>query len=797
MFKRVVNLAAYQAAASFIRSVPVPARLAAGLQTRQAASIEHLIVIMLLVGLLNTAIVMLILHSDGYNPLTGVWGSGLVLLNGLSFLQHLRAKKFAHRKGFAARKISSVERGAVLHGLFWGALPLMAATAASESQFMAVVTVSAGMMFGGTFLLSRVPVAAIIFVLPIGVGLVTGSVLRGGMTSQLIAILSCVYVFVLVYSVRWVHRQFVQQHLIEATLDEQSQLISMLLRDFGETSSEWFWQTGPDFQLEEVPCDMDTSSAEKSFLQAGRNIFSLFEGGSDRKRLEARLYAHEPFQNVVVRVRASRSNASWVSLTGKPTFIDDVFTGYRGVASDVTQAKLAEDRIAQLAYFDELTGLPNRANLLSQLETWAGAPLAEGSTRAVLCLDLDTFKVINDTLGVHAADQILRQVTNRLTERVLPADVVARLSSDGFAMMIERPAGETLASYLDSLASYLSEPYSVLGASIVCTASIGAAPVGDKNLDAVQFLKRADLAMHEARRKGNGRWASFSQEIADRADARLRGERDLRMALERGELYLVYQPQISAQTQKIVGFEALVRWDHPELGSIPPSEFVPIAEETGQIVQIGEWIIRSAFAEAAKLPRRIRMSVNISPLQMSSDNLLPSIVNALAVNRLAPSRIELEITESVLMSDTTFALQRLRQLRELGVRVSLDDFGTGYSSLSYLRQFPFDKIKIDQSFVRNLETDQGSRAIIHATLNLARLMGMRCTAEGVETLYQASFLKEHGCDDLQGYIAGKPQPMKNFLHLLKPVCGETETACSPSLQASCALEPRPLLASNL
>jgi diguanylate cyclase (GGDEF)-like protein len=493
----------------------------------------------------------------------------------------------------------------------------------------------------------------------------------------------------------------------------------------------------------------------------------------------------------------SGSAACWVSLTGKPIFIDDVFTGFRGVASDVTQARLADERIAQLAYFDELTGLPNRANLLSQLETWVAAPLAEGAGRTALCLDLDTFKVINDTLGAHAADQILRQVTNRLTEHALPTDIVARVSSDGFVMMIERPAGGELEAFLDTLASYLAEPYSVLGASIVCTASIGAAPADDRNLDAVHFLKRADLAMHEARRKGKGRWASFSQEIAGRADARLRGETDLRRAMERGELYLVYQPQISAQTQKVVGFEALVRWDHPELGSIPPSEFVPIAEETGQIVQIGEWIIRTAFAEAAKLPRRIKMSVNISPLQMSSDNLIPCIVNALAANRLTPSRIELEITESVLISDTTFALQRMRQLRELGLRVSLDDFGTGYSSLSYLRAFPFDKIKIDQSFVRDLETDKGCRAIVQATLSLAKLMGMRCTAEGVETLCQASFLKEHGCDDLQGYLAGRPQPMKNFAYLLEPVCPATDHGCRLSAQEPGAAQPLPQAARSV
>ena len=760
-----------EAAVKFIKSVPVPEKLQAGLRAKQVNTINHLIVVMLLVGLLNTAIVLLELRIDGANPMSGFWGFGLILLNGLTFLQHLRGQKYSQRPGYAARKIDAVAKSATLHGLFWGALPLMVAIGAADPQFMAILTITAGMMFGGTFLLSRVPIAAVCFIVPIGIGLVGAAALRGGLTSQLIGVLAAVYVFVLIYSVRWAHRQFVQQYLSEAALTEQSQVISLLLRDFGESSSDWLWQTGADFRLEAVPCSGSDDEKSKAFMSAGRNFFSLFQSGESRRKLEETMQARQPFHDVVLQVRVSGCDNCWVSLTGKPIHEDDRFVGFRGVASNVTQAKQAEDRIERMAHFDDLTGLPNRASLLSQLDGWVNAPLPVASGRALLCLDLDTFKVINDTMGHQAADLLLRQVTNRLTECSLPTDIVARIASDGFVLAVERPLRGGLEDLLDRLSAYLSEPYSVWGAAIVCTASIGVRRFDDRNLDALAALKHADLAMHAARRKGKGQWAMFTAEMADRAEARLRGESELRQAIELGQLHLVYQPQMSAQTHKVVGFEALVRWNHPKLGMIPPSEFVPIAEENGMIVPIGEWIIRSAMAQAARLPENIKIAINISPLQMNSTSLVSTIVHALAANRLDPSRIELEITESVLIADTGFALDRLRQLRDMGLRISLDDFGTGYSSLSYLRMFPFHKIKIDQSFVRDIETDTESRAITQATLTLAQLMGLRCTAEGVETLFQASFLREHGCDELQGYLVGKPQPMDKMWHLIEAAGG--------------------------
>lgn len=753
--------------AMFIRPVPVPEKLRAALQAKQVSSINHLIVVIILVGLLNTAIVLLELGSTSLHPMMIIWGSALTLVNIVTYVHHVRGLKYSHKEGYAARKLDMGAKNATVHGILWAALPMLVAINAPDMQFMITMLIATGMAFGGTFLLSRVPLAAICFIVPISLGMIGAGFLRGDPTSQIAGILSIIYVFVLIYSVLWVHRQFVLQFLSEAAVSEQSQVISLLLRDFGESSSDWLWQTDRDFQMESVPCNEQQMDASRSFMHPGRNFFSLFQSCEARRKLEEAMHAHEPFHDVVLQVRVSGCSDCWVALTGKPIYEGGRFIGFRGVASNVTQAKQAEDRIERLAHYDDLTGLPNRAHVLELLEDWTRTPLEIASMRAMICLDLDSFKVINDTLGHKAADQLLRQVTNRLTEHATADDIVARIASDGFILAVKRPACVGgLEAFLDMLSAYLNEPYTIWDATIVCTASIGVRRFDEHDLNAEMAMKHADLAMHAARQKGNGQWTLFTPEMANKAAARLRGEVELREAITQGQLRLVYQPQVSAETRKVVGFEALVRWDHPKLGVIPPSEFIPLAEENGLIVPMGEWIIRTAMAQAAELPANIRMAINISPLQMNATSLVSTIVHSLAANRLDPSRIDLEITESVLMADTGFALERLHQLRDMGLRISLDDFGTGYSSLSYLRMFPFHKIKIDQSFVRGIETDAESRAITQATLALAKLLGLRCTAEGVETLYQADFLSSHGCDELQGYLVGRPQPMGAMQHLI-------------------------------
>jgi EAL domain-containing protein (putative c-di-GMP-specific phosphodiesterase class I) len=288
-------------------------------------------------------------------------------------------------------------------------------------------------------------------------------------------------------------------------------------------------------------------------------------------------------------------------------------------------------------------------------------------------------------------------------------------------------------------------------------------------------LKHADLALYDAKRTGKAQWCMFTNELEATALARVQIEAELERAIDNDELRVYFQPLVEARSHKILGVESLLRWQHPTRGLVFPDEFIELAEDNGLITRMGEWVIRAALTEAARLPESVKVAINISPLQIHSATLISTIVNALATNNISPNRLELEITESVLMTDTEFTLKRLHQIKDLGVRISLDDFGTGYSSLSYLRAFPFDKIKIDKSFVKDIESRPESRAIAMATLSLAKSLGMRCTAEGVETLYQADFLRDHGCDELQGFFISRAQPLDNLVHIVE-VRGRTGEA---------------------
>ena len=471
----------------------------------------------------------------------------------------------------------------------------------------------------------------------------------------------------------------------------------------------------------------------------------------------------------------------WWQLTGKPVFEGGFFVGFRGVASDVTASKESEDRIAYLAHYDALTGLPNRVTMLEVLEKQLHATFVKGRQRALLWLDLDNFKWVNDTLGHPAGDELLKMVADRITTLADPKDTIARLGGDEFAVSIERAGGRAeIIDFVEKLSADLARPYLLMGSAARCSASIGVRLFDAYTPDSETLLKHADLALYQAKSNGRAGWCLFTPDLELRARQRREVEQDLQRALENNELVVYFQPQVDAKTRELVGCEALLRWMHPTKGLIYPSDFIEAAEDSGLITRLGDWVIRAALEHARRLPENVCVAVNISPLQVHSANLFPTIVNALAVNDIDPARLDLEITESVLMTDTDFALERLAQLKKLGVRISLDDFGTGFSSLSYLRNFPFDKIKIDKSFISDMETSEDSRAITVATLGLAKALGLRCTAEGVETEFQSNFLRDAGCDELQGFFISRAQPIDLLGHFvgILPETGASSMAYS-------------------
>jgi diguanylate cyclase (GGDEF)-like protein len=431
--------------------------------------------------------------------------------------------------------------------------------------------------------------------------------------------------------------------------------------------------------------------------------------------------------------------------------------GWVATIEDVTERRRSEEQIRHLAHYDALTNLPNRALFHEKLKQEL-ARMAAGAQLAVLYIDIDEFKSVNDTLGHLIGDELLKSVAASLSQCAAASDFVARLGGDEFAIVqtaVKTPADVT--GLVTRVFDAIREPYECLGHQVTTDASIGIALAPQHGGDLDQILKNADLAMYAAKSAGRRTYRFFEPAMDARVKARRNLEMDLRQAIADGVLEVYYQPGISLQDNKITGCEALLRWHHPERGMIPPAEFIPIAEDTGLINQLGEWVLTTACAEAATWPDHIKLAVNVSPVQFKSGTLALKIVAALAASGLAANRLELEITEAVLIRDDEAALEILHQLRGIGVRIALDDFGTGYSSLSYLQRFPFDKIKIDRCFVNDIAEPDGSSCIVQAVVNIAAARHMTTTAEGVETRQQQELLRALGCSEMQGDLFSPPK----------------------------------------
>jgi diguanylate cyclase (GGDEF)-like protein len=446
--------------------------------------------------------------------------------------------------------------------------------------------------------------------------------------------------------------------------------------------------------------------------------------------------------------------------------------GWVATYEDVTERRRAEARINFMARHDALTNLPNRVLFRESLDM-ALSQLGRGHGFAVLFVDLDHFKSINDTLGHPIGDRVLVATAERLQACARETDTVARLGGDEFAIVqvgIERP--DDALELAGRIARVLGDPFEVDGHQVLISASMGIAMGGTDGTSVDTLLKNADLALYRAKEDDRGAFRCFEPEMDARVQRWRALELDLRRALANDEFDLYFQPLIDLRDNRLSGFEALIRWRHPERGMVSPAEFIPVAEKSGLIVGIGEWVIRRACAEAVTWAGSLKIAVNVSPLQFKSPRLLRQVAEALETSGLPPGRLELEITESVLLADNDASLATLRRLHELGTRISMDDFGTGYSSLSYLRSFPFDKIKIDQSFVRDLDVKDDSRAIVRAIISLGFSLGIDVLAEGVETAKQLDLLRREGCGEVQGYFFSPPRPGPEIPAMIARLGGE-------------------------
>jgi len=492
------------------------------------------------------------------------------------------------------------------------------------------------------------------------------------------------------------------------------------------------------------------------------------------ERVRARTFSDDPNQHLAdlkAKVAAGTTFANVVTLNDGRAFsvVNKPLAdgGWVATHEDVTERRRAEQQIAHMARHDALTDLPNRVLLREQLEHELKR-VKRGEIIAMLCLDLDHFKSVNDTLGHPIGDELLKLVADRLRGCTREPDTIARLGGDEFAIIMTQLRQPSDAAVLARrIRASISRPYQVDGHQIISDISIGIsiAPIDGTEPD--QLLKNADMALYGAKGDGRGTYRFFEAEMDKRMKERRDLEMDLRQALANGEFELHYQPLVNLQTNEITAFEALLRWHHPAKGLISPADFIPIAEETGLIVSIGEWVLRTACKETANWPDHVKVAVNLSPAQLKTKNLVSIVKDALADCGMAPERLQLEITETMLMQNTFATLAMLHELRKLGVQIAMDDFGTGYSSLSYLRSFPFDKIKIDRSFIQDLANGAEPRAIVHAVAGLAKCLNMISTAEGVETQQQLDTLQAVGCTEMQGYLFSKAKPADEIVALFR------------------------------
>nr|WP_283805534.1 EAL domain-containing protein [Bradyrhizobium tropiciagri] len=459
--------------------------------------------------------------------------------------------------------------------------------------------------------------------------------------------------------------------------------------------------------------------------------------------------------------------------------------GYLVAVVDITERRKAEARITYMAHHDGLTNLANRASYQERLREALEGGNEAGKRVAVLCIDLDLFKNVNDSFGHPMGDRLLKQVADRLRSLVRGNNLPARLGGDEFAVILAADTSPNQASdFAARLIRTLSTPYEIDGNEVVIGASVGIALSPGDGTTSEELMRNADMALYRAKADGRGMYRFFEREMDRQAQQRREMELDLRRAFANGEFELHYQPLVDIATDRISGFESLLRWRHPQKGMISPAEFIPVAEDIGLITAIGEWVLREACNEAVKWPSEVKVAVNLSPMQFRSRNLVQVVVSALANSGLSPKRLELEITESLFLAETEANLATLHQFRELGVAISMDDFGTGYSSLSYLRSFPFDKIKIDRSFVRDLAKRSDCVAIVRAIAGLGRSLNVTTTAEGVETVEQLDWLRAEGCNEVQGFLFSGAKPAADVEQLLLRFSARGVNGLHPSLYIS-------------
>ncbi len=745
------------------------------IRSAQLDALVRLVPVTVASQLLAAGLVALSLRGTVADLWLSFWFLGALIMCSARGVRAIRLRvdpDYARRKPPNLRAITLI---IALLGSMWLIPPVFwFEQADTEHQMMLGVLLVALMSAAGVSL-TTVPQACLIY---IGILTLGGLVMTSQFESPVHMGLILIFAFAVAGAAVANARRFVGHVRTQIELREQSELIG-LLREFEASGSDWLWQLDRNLKLTYMSRAMAEAIGKPLSKLIGTHASRILDPDGNAVQLSAgmrRLMLHATertaFRDIAIPIDHGRR---WWSMSAKPLIDPDGrFLGWRGVGSDITDTRLSGSDAVRAARLDPLTGVANRLLLREQLEEALLRQLGGADDCALLLVDLDRFKLVNDTLGHSVGDQLLCEVARRLESCAGTEGIVGRLGGDEFAIVWRGPGDETaLADVAAKVIAELSRTISIGAADLHIGATIGISRAPRDGNREETLMRCADLALYRGKEAGRGGYAFFEQQMYIDAEDYRSLEHDVRNALGSDGLALHYQPIIDARTGKLVGREALLRWSHPVRGPIPPDQFVPIIEDAGLIHQIGDWVIREACFEAVRWDSDLRVAVNISAAQLCGSGIAETVLGALAASGLVPSRLELEVTESIFIGDDVSTLAALERLRAIGVRLVLDDFGKGYSSFGYLSRAQFSKIKIDRSFVAGAaEGERDCSAIVRAILALARGLSVETTAEGVENEREAAVMRALGCDQLQGYLFGRPVPADELGEEAENIAGE-------------------------
>ncbi len=754
-----------------VRGVPIPADMRERISLDQSTDFSYIMIGISLIGLSTIGLIFI--------DFLGTPGAALrVTLMALIYCDYfaliLRARGWlrSHHPTVEQSEvyIRDMCRMLVVLGIIWSALMFVLMRQRDLNQLCLLYGVFVGCL--ATPVMVSPVACALAFWVPVSIGILIAG-FSANVLEAVVMVNLTAFMGLTGFCILYVNNKLNERAIGAIRLEENAAVIKLLLRDFEESASDWLWETDEELRL--LPVSQRLAQVARRPVESFTGLFPEALLGAPApgaagapetamERLRRAIAEHSPFRDIIVPVDVNGEERFW-SLTGKPILNKHgQFAGYHGVGSDITGQRRQQEQISFLARHDSLTKLANRVLFSETLHQLCEH--CETTGIALLCLDLDNFKTVNDTLGHATGDAVLVAVAERIRGCIREFDVAARLGGDEFAVIIVTEEVEEAQSVARRIIERIARPFYFDGQLVQIGMSVGITMAPADGKTPAVLMKNADLALYRAKSEGRGVARLYDPEMDERVQSRRILQAALRRAVMREEFVVYYQPVIELTSGLITGAEALIRWNHPERGLLLPGEFIAIAEESGLIVEIGEFVLREAATAAAAWPLPVSIAVNLSPLQLRDEELVNTVAGILDSSGLDPRRLELEIVESVMLDHTAQTQEALWNLHERGVRVALDDFGTGYSSLSYLRRFPFDKIKIDRSFIRDLGYEKDDSSIILAIIGLAERMNMVVTAEGVENTDQADLLISYGCAQAQGFLFHRPQPPEDFIALL-------------------------------